>query len=64
MWVMPADAPEAEAKENSTKAIETEDLATCATPQRATKPRLDSGCVWDSLSSIGGMSGGVTIGGG
>lgn len=56
MWVFPVDSPEA-GNSDSTEPTETKDLATCAAQHRASTPSLDSGCVWDSLSSVNILSG-------
>ena len=61
MWVFPVDSEEA-GSSSSSESVEIKDLATCAAQHRASTPSLDSGCAWDSLSSVDVFSG-VGIGG-
>ena len=56
MWVFPVDSPEAETG-NSTQDTGIMNLATCAAQHRASTPSLDSGCLWDSLSTVSTFSG-------
>ena len=62
MWVFPDDSPEA-GTSNSTSDAGTTDLATCAAQHRASAPPVNSGCVWDSISTVNTFSG-IGAGGG
>ncbi|KAK0512340.1 hypothetical protein JMJ35_005468 [Cladonia borealis] len=63
VWVFPVDSPEADIS-NSTQNTGITNLATCAAQHRASTPSLDSGCLWDSLSTVSTLSGvGVGAGG-